>query len=159
MKSLLPALLPLLSLTACTTPPAPPAAQTIPQDELPSQWPQCPGLASTWGPARGPSSQLNGRQAMTYVKPGTRGSHVLVIYEGRNPRFPEIRDFAGKHASDGQLTILGRSVDFYGSGNEDPEISTQPMQLTSPDGQTGWFSFDFSSPEHLKGKNIPVFTW
>ncbi len=103
--------------------------------------------------------EVTGGQAISYVKPGKAPGHVSVVYEGKNPRFPEIRDFAGKRAVDGQLTIMGQHVDFYGSGNEDPEISTQPMQLTSPAGDTAWFSFSFSAKEHLQGKNIPAFTW
>lgn len=157
MKHPLILLLALLSLTSCTTPPEQPATPQTAGEELPAQWPKCPGLEQSWGPAKGPSAQLNGRQAMTYLKPG--GGAVCVVYEGKNPRFPEIRDYNGMRASDGQMMILGQRVDFYGSGNEDPEISTQPMQLTNPAGQTGWFSFSFSSKEHLKGRNIPVFTW
>lgn len=148
----------IFSLAACTTPTPPPSARQEMGAELPAQWPRCPGLEDSWGPAKGPELQLNGRQGMTYLKPGGRGS-VVIVYEGKNPRFPEIRDFKGMRASDGQMMVLGQRVDFYGSGNEDPEISTQPMQLTSPAGDTGWFSFSFSSKEHLKGKNIPVFTW
>jgi hypothetical protein len=43
--------------------------------------------------------------------------------------------------------------------NEAPEISTQPVKLTSPSGWSDWSSFDFSSIEHLKAKKIPAFTW
>lgn len=96
---------------------------------------------------------------MSYVKPGKTHGHVTITYEGKNPRFPIIRSSDGKLASDGQMTIMGKRVDFYGSGNEDAEISTQPMQLTSPAGDTAWFSFSFSAKEHLGGKNIPAFTW
>jgi hypothetical protein len=148
----------LFSLVACTAPAPTSSARQAMGGELPAQWPQSPGLAKNWGPAKGPSLHLNGHQQMEYLKPDGSGS-VSIVYEGKNPRFPEIRDFNGMRASDGQMMILGQRVDFYGSGNEEPEISTQPMQLTSPEGETGWFTFSFSSKEHLKGKNIPVFTW
>jgi hypothetical protein len=105
---------------------------------------------------RGPSLQLNGKQGVYWMKPG--GGHVTVVYQGTvQPR--EIRNFDGTRASDGQLTVMGRVVDFYGSGNEEPEIATQAIALTLPGGGTGWFTFEFSAKEHLKGKNIPVFTW
>ena len=159
MKFFLTALLSAFSLTACVTTAPPAAVAPVAQAEVPPEWPRCPSLESSWGPARGPSLQLNGRQAISYVKPGTPRGRVDIVYEGKTPRFTEIRTFDGKRASDGQMTIMGQRVDFYGSGNEDAEISTQPMQLTSPGGHTGWFSFSFSSKEHLEGKNIPDFTW
>ena len=148
-------LVPFLALAACTTSPE---STADPEGVLPAQWPRSPALEASWGPARGPSMVLNGSQAMTYLKPGGGGA-VIIAYEGKNPRFPEIRDFNGKRASDGKMTVMGQVVDFYGSGNEDAEISTQPMQLTNPSGETGWFAFSFSSDEHLQGKNIPAFTW
>ena len=159
MKHFLLALFSVFSLAGCTTPSVEPAAQQASEDVLPPAWPRCPSLESSWGAARGPSMEVTGGQAMTYVKPGKAHGHVNIVYEGKNPRFPVIRDYAGKLASDGQMTIMGQRVDFYGSGNEDMEISTQPMQLTSPAGDTAWFSFSFSAKEHLEGKNIPAFTW
>ena len=147
-----------LGLTACTTPPANPTGLQISQEEVPSVWPRCPSLESSWGKAHGPAMILRGRQAITYVKPGERNCQVSIIYEGTTTA-REIRGFDGKRASDGKLTIMGQEVDFYGSGNEVAEISTQPVQLTSPGGDTAWFTFDFSCEEHLKGKNIPAFTW
>jgi hypothetical protein len=161
MKHTAIALLTAFSLSSCiTTPPASaPAAEQSARGQMPGQWPRSQALEASWGPAQGPSLHLNGCQCMTYVKPGNHSGAVMVVYEGKNPRFPEIRDFNGKRASDGQLTVMGQRVDFYGSGNEDAEISTQPMQLTSPSGETGWFTFSFSSKEHLQGKNLPVFSW
>jgi hypothetical protein len=99
---------------------------------------------------------VTGQQAITYVKPS--GGSVEIAYEGKNkPR--NITSFDGTYASDGTLNIMGQQVAYYGSGNEDPAISTQAIQLTDPTGRTGWFSFNFSAPEHLKGKNIPSFGW
>lgn len=99
---------------------------------------------------------VTGQQAITYVKPS--GGTVEIAYEGKNkPR--DIVSADGIYASDGTLTVMGQQVAFYGSGNEDPAISTQAMQLTDPMGRTGWFTFNFSAPEHLKGKNIPTFGW
>lgn len=159
MKLILTSILAVFSLAACVTTPVAPSAPVSVRDDLPGAWPRSAALESSWGPASGPAQQMNGRQALTYVKPGERGNYVMVTYEGKSPRFPEIRDFSGKRASDGQLTVMGQRVDFYGSGNEVAEITTQPMQLTSPDGHTGWFTFSFSSKDHLKGKNLPVFNW
>ena len=127
-------------------------------DALPAAWPRCPEWETRYGPAQGPDLWLTGKQAVYYIKPGKDIGSIRILYEGpTQPRL--IRNADGTLASDGKLTILGQTVDFYGSGNEDPEISTQPVQLTTPGGWTGWFSFDFSSPEHLQGKNIPAFTW
>lgn len=147
-------LLTISSLMVCCAPPA----STADNAALPKVWPRSAQLESSWGPARGPSLQLNGTQAMSYTKKGARYESIHVCYLGqKQPR--EIVDFNGKHASDGKLSIMGQMVDFYGSGNEEAEITTQPMLLTSPSGWSGWFTFDFSDPEHLKGKNIPAFSW
>ena len=150
-----------LGLVSCvTTPVAPtgPSPEVTAQEAVPVEWPRCPTLESRWGAVHGPSLQLNGRQAITYRDPAVRGRRVQITYEGATqPR--QITSFDGTRASDGKLTIMGQQVDFYGSGNEDAEISTQPVALTGPDGVTSWFSFSFSSKEHLKGKNIPAFTW
>jgi hypothetical protein len=146
-----------LFLSGCTTPPAPesPADQTA--SALPARWPQCAALDATWGLVRGPSLQLNGNQGVYWLKPGSR-KHVTIAYEGTaQPR--EIRTAEGILASDGKLTIMGQTVDFYGSGNEDAEITTQAIALEIPGGCRGWFTFSFSAPEHLKGRNIPAFTW
>lgn len=160
MKALLPIFLATFGLVACVTTPTTvqPAHAQMPEEEVPAEWPRCPSLESSWGKARGPSLALNGRQAITYAKPGERGCAVRIIYRGKTqPR--EIRDFSGKRASDGTLTIMGQTVDFYGSGNEEPEIATQAVPLTGPDGVLSWFTFEFSCKEHLKGKNIPGFGW
>lgn len=129
-----------------------------PEAELPAAWPRCPAWEKLYGPARGPDLWLTGRQALIYSKPGKRGHSVRIIYEGqRKPR--TIRNFDGSSADQGTISILGQEVGYYSSGNEEAEISTQALLLTSPTGWSGWFSFDFSSPEHLQGKNIPAFAW
>jgi hypothetical protein len=151
--------LPLLALAvltgACTTPTPPPAPPAT--AELPQAWPRCPEWEAQYGAAKGPDLWLTGKQALTLLKPDRRGQAIRIVYEGQTPRL--IRNADGSLASDGKLVILGQNVDFYSSGNEDAEISTQPVRLTSPAGWSGWFSFDFSSPEHLQGRNIPTFSW
>jgi hypothetical protein len=158
MKLLLTTLLATLGLVSCTTPDVQPTPSQVSQEEVPDAWPRSPTLESSWGKPSGPSMILSGRQALTYVKPGERGCAVRIVYEGK-VQPAEIPDFSGKRASDGTLTIMGQTVDFYGSGNEDPEISTQAVPLTSPGGVTAWYTFQFSCKEHLKGKNIPGFGW
>jgi hypothetical protein len=153
-------LLLLLALaSACTTPSSTNGSASRASDALPAAWPRCPEWETQCGPAKGPDLWLTGKQAVIYLKPGKNAGAIRIIYEGaeqpRMIRNPEDNSLA----SDGQVTILGQTVDFYGSGNEDPEISTQPVKLTSPSGWSGWFSFDFSSQEHLKGRNIPAFSW
>lgn len=158
LKALIPAAFAALTLSACVTtePTAPPAAEST--SALPPAWPRSPGLEAQWGPPSGPSLQLDGTQGMHYSDPAKRGNYAVVSYMGTaQPR--EIRHFDGKLASDGQMTIMGQTVDFYGSGNEDAAISTQPVQLTFPNGSQGWFTFTFAAPQHLKGKNIPAFIW
>lgn len=103
--------------------------------------------------------EVSGNLAMGYSKPGKHNGQVTINYEGKNPKHTIIRSFDGTLASDGQMIIMGKQVGFYGSGNEDAAISTQPMQLINPAGEAEWFSFSFSAEEHLAGKNIPVFTW
>ena len=148
-----------LFVGSCSTP-TPGGTETAEAgaEELPKVWPRCPEWEKLCGPAKGPDLWLTGKQAMIYIKPGKDHDSIRIIYEGKNkPR--EIRNMDGTYSSDGKIAILGQQVDFYGSGNEEPEISTQPTLLTSPDGWSGWFSFDFSSREHLQGKNIPAFAW
>lgn len=143
---------------ACTTPTPRNGAGEQAIAELPQAWPRCPAWEMQCGAAKGPDLWLTGKQAVIYVKPGQGDRSIRIIYEGKDqPRM--IREADGTLATEGQVSILGQMVDFYGSGNETAEMSTQPMQLTSPSGWSGWFSFDFSSPEHLKGQNIPAFAW
>lgn len=126
----------------------------------PSEWPRSPELEKRWGPARpfGPDERIHRKPGIGYRDPKDPGRYVDIVWE--DPSQPkEIRDFDGKRASDGKLTLMGRSVDFYGSGKEEPEISTQPIELTSPSGRKEWYSFQFSSKEHLDGRNLPAFVW
>jgi hypothetical protein len=124
--------------------------------EFPQQWPRSTQLEATWGTAKSPSMLVTGQQAISYIKP--TGGSVDIAYEGKSkPR--DITTYDGRYSRDGTLSIMGQQVAYYFSGNEDPAITTQALQLTDPAGRQGWFSFQFSAPEHLKGKNIPAFQW
>lgn len=126
----------------------------------PTEWPRSPELEKLWGPPVpfGKLERIHGKPGVGYRDPQNRSRYVDIIWE--DPEQPkEIQTAEGKRASDGNLVILGQSVDFYFSGNEASEISTQPIQLTTPSGRKVWYSFVFSAQEHQDGRNIPVFVW
>lgn len=125
---------------------------------LPRQWPRSAALETSWGKPAGPRLTVLGVPALTYSDPENGDRYVQVSYLGQTE--PQtIRSFDGTFATDGKLTVMGKTVDFYGSGNEIAEISTQPVHLAAPSGWSGWFTFTYSSKEHLKGRNLPAISW
>jgi len=132
--------------------------ETLGKNELPKSWPKSTKLEAEWGAPQGPFRSVLGVATKRYKDPHSSERYVEVSYLGQDqPR--EIRNFDGTRAVDGQLQVMGQTVDFYGSGNEVAEISTQPIWLTSPNGWSGWFVFTYSPEEYRKGRNLPQFSW
>lgn len=157
MKMLLAVLLGGFALVSCAER-LPTDPTSVKRSELPREWPKAHALATAWGMPSEPRLSVLGVPTVTYSNPKLDGGYVRVSYLGKAKPMT-ITSHDGRLASDGKLFIMGRTVDFYHSGNEGPEISTQPMLLTSPSGWTGWYAFSFASKEHLAGKNLPAFTW
>lgn len=126
--------------------------------ELPKHWPKSAELERAWGPPAEPMRIDDGKPTIVYSDPDDADRSTRVTYHGsEQPR--EIVGFDGRRAVDGQLTAMGQTVDFYSSGNEIAEISTQALRLSAPDGWSGWFTFTFSAKEDLGGRDLPAFAW
>jgi len=125
---------------------------------LPKHWPKSTALESAWGKPSDPIRTVLGMPAVSYTDPSDAERYVQISYAGsEKPR--EIVNFDGRRAVDGQLSVMGQTVDYYSSGNEIVEISTHPLRLTARDGWSGWFVFTYSPKEHLGGRNLPAFSW
>lgn len=59
----------------------------------------------------------------------------------------------------GAVTVMGRKVASYDSGNEEPELSTEPITLTAPDGRTATYCIVFGGSKPDIGKRVPVIGW
>lgn len=141
-----------------------PSGPTSPFDplqrhELPRAWPKSAELEAKWGAPEGPVRLISWNAAMRYKDPKNPERYVKVAYLGQKKPEKEIRNFDGTRAVDGQLEVMGQTVDFYGSGNEIAEISTHPILLKSPSGWSGWFVFVYSPREYRTGRNLPAFAW
>ena len=99
-----------------------------------------------------PLLDVTGYSRVSYVKDGSPTDEVEVFYHGQdNPRIDtNAQEF---------VTIMGRKVQTYPSGNEDPAFSTQPFLLTAPDGKSAYYSFRFNNERLYKTRDIPQFGW
>jgi len=59
----------------------------------------------------------------------------------------------------GSITVMGRQVAFYDSGNEEPELSTEPFALTAPDGRAATYCLVFGGSKAGIAKRVPVIGW
>lgn len=48
---------------------------------------------------------------------------------------------ASGHRPNGTVSIMGKSTGFFYTGNEDPEITTQPVKLRTPNGREATYIF------------------
>jgi hypothetical protein len=99
-----------------------------------------------------PFLDVTGYSRVSYVKDGSPDDVVEVFYHGKdNPRVDT--------DSPESVTIMGRKVQTYASGNEDPAFATQPILLTAPDGKSAYYSFQFHNGHLYKTREIPQFGW
>jgi len=99
-----------------------------------------------------PEMDLSGFSRVSYVKDGAPKDVVEVFYHSqKNSRITtDDKSF---------VTIMGRKVQTYPSGNEDPAFATQPILLTAPNGKSAYYSFQFNNEHLYKTRRIPEFGW
>ncbi|MEO5716850.1 MAG: hypothetical protein ABIT37_25445 [Luteolibacter sp.] len=99
-----------------------------------------------------PYLDVTGYSRVGYVKDGSPKDVVEVFYHGQdNPRVQtEEQEF---------VTIMGRKLQTYSSGNEDPAFATQPVLLAAPNGKSAYYSFQFNNEHLYKTRQIPGFGW
>lgn len=99
-----------------------------------------------------PSLDVTGYCRVSWVRDGSPQDVVEVFYHGSdNPRVTT--------DDSSTVTVMGRSLQTYDSGNEDPAFATQPVWLTAPDGRSGYYSFQFHNRHLHKTRDIPRFGW
>ncbi|MGC4015021.1 MAG: hypothetical protein QM755_10985 [Luteolibacter sp.] len=59
----------------------------------------------------------------------------------------------------GSLQAMGRKVEYYDSGNEEPELTTEPITLTAPDGRTANYCLVFGGSKPGIAKRVPAIGW
>ncbi len=99
-----------------------------------------------------PEMDVCGFSRVTYVRNGAPDDVVEVFYQGdKNHRITT--------DDPSSVTIMGRKVQTYDSGNEDVAFATQPIQLKAPNGKTAFYSFQFHNERLYKSREIPEFGW
>lgn len=99
-----------------------------------------------------PFPDVSGYSRVGYVKDGSPKDVVEVFYHGQdNPRInTDDQEF---------VTVMGRKVQTYSSGNEDVAFATQPILLTAPNGKSAYYSFQFNNEHLYHTRKIPEFGW
>ena len=99
-----------------------------------------------------PSMDVSGVRRVGYVKIGAPDDVAEVFHHGQDNSRITTDDKSS-------VTIMGRKVQTYGSGNEDVAFATQPILLTSPGGKSAYYSFQFHNENLYKTRKIPQFGW
>ena len=99
-----------------------------------------------------PSMDVSGVRRVGYVKIGAPDDVAEVFHHGQDNSRITTDDKSS-------VTIMGRKVQTYGSGNEDVAFATQPILLTSPGGKSAYYSFQFHNEKLYKTRKIPQFGW
>lgn len=99
-----------------------------------------------------PSMDVSGFSRVSYVRDGAPKDVVEIFYHGQNSSQITTDDKSS-------ITVMGRNVQTYPSGNEDPAFATQPILLTAPNGKSAYYSFQFNNDNLYKTRKIPQFGW
>lgn len=99
-----------------------------------------------------PSLDVTGYSCVSYVRDAAPKDVVEVFYHGQDN--PRINTNTQEYVS-----IMGQKIQTYSSGNEDPAFATQPILLTSPNGKSAYYSFQFNNMHLYKTRQIPQFGW
>jgi hypothetical protein len=81
------------------------------------------------------------------------GEYITITGTPRNLTSPHT------FSPNGNVTVMGKSVPFYFSGNEDPEISTWTFTLTHPDGRRGTYQINSGGSRGNLEKRLPSLGW
>jgi hypothetical protein len=99
-----------------------------------------------------PEMDVTGFSRITYQKNDAPKDVVEVYYHGMDGSQITTDDKSS-------VTIMGKKVQTYDSGNEDPAFATQPFLLTAPNGKSSYYSFQFNNANLYKTRAIPQFGW
>jgi hypothetical protein len=99
-----------------------------------------------------PLMDVSGFSSVSYVKDGAPKDIVDVFYHGKQNHRIMTDDPS-------TVTIMGQTVQSYGSGNEDVAFATQRILLTAPNGRSAYYSFQFNNEGLYKSRKIPDFGW
>ena len=99
-----------------------------------------------------PEMDVSGISRVSYVRNGSPKDVVEIFYHGRNNSRITTDDKS-------TVTVMGRKVQTYPSGNEDVAFATQPILLTAPNGKSAYYSFQFNNEHLYKTREIPQFGW
>jgi hypothetical protein len=99
-----------------------------------------------------PEMDVSGISRVSYVKNDAPEDVVEIFYHGQNNSriITDDKSF---------VTIMGRKVQTYGSGNETVAFATQPILLTATNGKSAYYSFQFNNEHLYKSRKIPDFGW
>lgn len=99
-----------------------------------------------------PEMSVRGVSTMSYVKNGAPDDTVIITYHGqKNPRITT--------DDKSSVTVMGKNVQTYGSGNEIVAFATQPVLLTAPNGKSAYYTFEFNNENLYHTRKIPQFGW
>ncbi|BCU75858.1 hypothetical protein [Luteolibacter sp. LG18] len=104
--------------------------------------------ASAWGAPR-----YTVMKDGSYIARYKHGTDTLDIVGTSRPVKRESFDYPGT------VTVMGRQLATYDSGNEDPELTTEPFSLTAPDGRTATYCLVLGGAQGGLAKRVPVVGW
>lgn len=99
-----------------------------------------------------PSMDVSGFSNVSYVKEGAPDDIVDIFYHGK-------KDHRIITDDPSTVTIMGKTVQTYGSGNENVAFATQRLLLTAPNGKSAYYSFQFNNKNLYESRKIPEFGW
>jgi hypothetical protein len=152
---LLAAAISLLLISCETQKPTPTYQEVISKLEKESQGAVFPRVTSPGWSALGngkPEMDVSGISRVSYVRNGAPKDVVEIYYHGQNSSQINTDDKS-------TVTVMGRKVQTYPSGNEIAAFATQPILLTAPNGKSAWYSFQFNNERLYKTREIPQFGW
>jgi hypothetical protein len=99
-----------------------------------------------------PSMDVSGFSRVSYVRQGAPDDIVEIFYHGK-------KDHRIITDDPSTVTIMGKTVQTYGSGNENVAFATQRFILTAPNGKSAYYSFQFNNENLYNTRKIPDFGW
>ena len=144
----------LLSLASCVAPPTPSSSSSATASAANLDTITFPRITSSgWQRTQTkPELGLNGLPCVRYRNAADRSTSVEIYFHGKAPQWV-------KTTEPEFVTIMGQKVQTYGSGNEVVAFATQPFLLTTPDGASNYYTFDFTGDNLYKSRKIPGFSW
>lgn len=132
-----------------------PAAGTMVQIKVPFL--HSPEMEKRWG-----KPQLivaaDGSYVLTYKPKGGKAGQYFRIVGTRRP-IPVITGIDGKPAHDGEATVLGKKIAYFGAGGESSAWQSWGIPLTSSDGRSASYVLIYASSKQWPGGVFPPVAW